>query len=70
MIKFFLILLIKLYKYWISPLVPNACRFYPSCSTYAIQAIEKYGLIKGGYISCSRILKCNPLFPGGYDPID
>ncbi len=70
MVKFFFILLIKFYKVCISPLVPNTCRFNPSCSTYTLKAIEHYGALKGGYMSIKRIIRCNPFFPGGYDPID
>jgi hypothetical protein len=63
------IFIIKLYKKIISPLFPPSCRFYPSCSTYAIQAFEKYGIFKGFWLSTKRILKCNPFHPGGYDPL-
>jgi putative membrane protein insertion efficiency factor len=48
---------------------PKVCRFYPSCSDYAKQAIEKYGLIKGGMLAAKRIVRCHPLNPGGYDPV-
>lgn len=64
-----LIFPIKLYRKYISPFTPPACRFYPTCSQYAITAIEKYGAIKGGFMAIKRILKCNPLNPGGYDPV-
>lgn len=47
----------------------NHCRYYPTCSNYGIEAIEKYGSIKGGFLTIIRILKCNPLFKGGYDPV-
>jgi len=64
------ICIIKLYQRWISPLkaVPS-CRFYPTCSQYAIDAISKYGIIKGGFMAVKRILKCHPFHPGGYDPV-
>ncbi|GFR35087.1 membrane protein insertion efficiency factor YidD [Thermobrachium celere] len=65
----FLIFIIKLYRKYISPLKPPSCRFYPTCSMYAIEAIEKYGVIKGGYLSLKRILRCHPLNKGGYDPV-
>lgn len=68
--KKLIIYLIKLYQRKISPLKPRTCRFYPTCSTYSIQAIEKYGLLNGGIKSIKRILKCNPFNPGGYDPLD
>jgi putative membrane protein insertion efficiency factor len=63
------VLLIKLYKYVISPVLPNACRFYPTCSQYAVEALTKYGLLKGGFLSIKRILRCHPLCDGGYDPV-
>ena len=65
-----MILLIKLYKKYISPFLPaNTCRFYPTCSSYAVDAFEKYGWFKGFYLSVWRILRCHPLHPGGYDPV-
>jgi len=64
-----LILIIRGYKKVISPLLPPSCRFYPSCSTYAIQALEKYGIIKGSIKAIYRILRCNPFNKGGYDPV-
>jgi putative membrane protein insertion efficiency factor len=63
------VLLIKGYQKLISPLLPHSCRFYPSCSEYGIQALTKYGLIKGGAKTIWRILRCNPFNKGGYDPI-
>ncbi|GIW48547.1 membrane protein insertion efficiency factor YidD [Caloramator sp. mosi_1] len=65
----FLIFIIKLYRKYISPLKPPSCRFYPTCSMYAIEAIEKYGALKGGYLAIRRILRCHPLNKGGYDPV-
>ncbi|WP_133629150.1 membrane protein insertion efficiency factor YidD [Fonticella tunisiensis] len=67
--KNFLIFWIKLYKKYISPMKPPSCRFYPTCSQYTIEAIEKYGAIKGSYLGIRRILKCHPFHPGGYDPV-
>ncbi|NLC44043.1 MAG: membrane protein insertion efficiency factor YidD [Clostridiales bacterium] len=64
-----LLALIRGYRKWISPIFPPSCRFYPTCSQYSMQAIEKYGSIKGLYLSLVRVLKCNPLHPGGYDPL-
>lgn len=61
--------LIRLYRKFISPLFPGKCRFYPTCSAYAMEAIEKYGAIKGGFLTVKRILKCHPFNPGGYDPV-
>ncbi len=69
MIKKSIILLIELYRRFISPLKRPSCRFYPTCSQYAIDAINKYGSLKGVYLATKRILKCHPFHPGGYDPI-
>lgn len=63
------IALIQFYRHWISPLKPPTCRFVPTCSEYAILAIEKYGLVRGGYKAVRRILRCHPFHPGGYDPV-
>ncbi len=62
--------IIHFYRKAISPLkgVPS-CRFYPTCSQYAAQAIEKYGALKGSYLALKRVLKCHPFHPGGYDPV-
>lgn len=68
-LKKIMILLIKFYQKIISPLFPSTCRFTPTCSTYFIQALEKYGPIKGGYLGIKRILKCHPWHEGGYDPL-
>ena len=64
-----LINLIGFYKKYISPLKPASCRFYPTCSDYAIEAIQKYGYFKGTILSLKRLLKCHPYHPGGYDPV-
>ncbi|MBK3496106.1 membrane protein insertion efficiency factor YidD [Viridibacillus sp. YIM B01967] len=63
--KFF----IRFYQKAISPLTPPTCRFYPTCSNYGLEAIEKHGAFKGTYLAIRRILRCNPLHPGGYDPV-
>ncbi|MBW2090857.1 MAG: membrane protein insertion efficiency factor YidD [Deltaproteobacteria bacterium] len=63
------IYLIKVYQYFISPLFPPSCRFHPTCSRYACQALEKYGPLKGLQLTLFRILKCHPFHPGGYDPV-
>ncbi len=60
---------IGFYQRFISPIKPRTCRFYPTCSDYAFQAISKYGAIKGGLKAIRRILRCNPFNPGGYDPL-
>jgi len=67
--KEFVLLLIKMYRKYISPLSPPACKYTPTCSMYAIEAIEKYGLLKGGTMAFYRILRCNPFSKGGYDPL-
>ena len=64
-----LLLLIRLYQKHISPGLPRRCRFSPTCSQYAIEAIEKYGVLKGGLLAAWRILRCNPFSKGGYDPV-
>jgi putative membrane protein insertion efficiency factor len=68
-VKKIIIFFIRVYKRFISPILPDSCRFYPSCSQYAIEAIEKHGAIKGGMITTYRILRCNPFNKGGYDPV-
>jgi len=60
---------LRAYKRLISPLLPPACRFYPSCSEYAMQAIAKHGVLRGGILAAKRLIKCNPLHPGGFDPV-
>lgn len=65
-----MILIIKLYRKYISPLKNPCCRFYPTCSQYALDAINKYGVLKGSFMSIKRILRCNPFNPGGYDPVE
>jgi len=67
--KEFVLFLIKMYRKYISPLSPPACKYTPTCSMYAIEAIEKYGLLKGGIMAFYRILRCNPFSKGGYDPV-
>ncbi|MCG2709210.1 MAG: membrane protein insertion efficiency factor YidD [Thermodesulfovibrionales bacterium] len=68
-IKNILLGAIKLYKYAISPLLPDSCRFVPTCSEYSAEAIERYGAVKGSYLSLKRILRCHPFHNGGYDPV-
>ncbi len=63
------IALIRLYRRFISPMLPSSCRFTPSCSLYTLQAIEKYGLLKGCLMGARRLLRCHPFSEGGYDPI-
>jgi putative membrane protein insertion efficiency factor len=63
------ILLLKGYKKFISPLLPPMCRFEPTCSVYAMQAIERYGVIRGGWLGARRLVRCHPLNEGGWDPV-
>lgn len=67
MMKYLLILPIKFYKKFISPLFPARCRFYPSCSTYALTAVQRFGFFKGGILAAWRLLRCNPFNIGGVD---
>jgi len=69
LIRRLLILPIRFYQICVSPLLPPACRYYPSCSTYAIQAIEIHGVLRGLYLAARRILRCHPGCPGGFDPV-
>jgi putative membrane protein insertion efficiency factor len=62
-------LLIKIYKLFISSILPASCRYYPSCSAYSIEALRRHGLFRGGYLSARRILCCHPYCDGGYDPV-
>ena len=65
----FLVLLIQVYQRMISPVLPSACKFYPTCSEYARQAIERYGAWRGSYLAARRLLRCQPFHAGGYDPL-
>ena len=69
LLKKIIILLIRGYQIFISPIMPGKCRFYPTCSTYFVQAEEKYGPFKGSLLGIKRILKCHPFHEGGYDPL-
>jgi uncharacterized protein len=61
--------LIRSYKRFLSPMFPPSCRYYPSCSTYTLEAVEKYGLLRGGSMGAWRLLRCHPFSSGGYDPV-
>ena len=63
------IVLIRGYQKFISPLFPPSCRYYPTCSNYSVQAIQKHGAIKGSLMGIARILRCHPFVKGGYDPV-
>ncbi|MGL5033524.1 MAG: membrane protein insertion efficiency factor YidD [Microcystaceae cyanobacterium] len=63
------LLLIKAYRNFISPLFLPSCRFQPTCSQYALEAVERFGVIRGGWLATKRICSCHPLHPGGYDPV-
>nr|WP_072031610.1 membrane protein insertion efficiency factor YidD [Anaerovibrio sp. RM50] len=67
--KKFMLFTIEFYRSYISPLKPPSCRYVPTCSEYAMIAIEKYGPVKGGYLAVKRILRCHPFHKGGYDPV-
>lgn len=67
--KYICIKLIKLYQKYISPSLKPRCRFYPTCSAYALEAFQTYGFFKGTYLSVRRILKCHPFHKGGFDPV-
>ena len=60
---------IRVYQRQISPLSPPRCRYIPTCSEYALEAVEKYGAVKGSWLAAKRILRCNPFHKGGYDPV-
>ena len=67
--KFLVLDFLRLYKTFLSPFLPSACRFEPTCSVYAMQAVEKYGAIRGTWLGIKRILRCQPFCKGGHDPI-
>ena len=64
-----MVVFIKAYRYWLSPFLPASCRFYPSCSVYALESYKRLGFWKGTYLISKRILKCHPFHPGGVDPV-
>lgn len=64
-----IVLLIRFYQMFISPVLPPSCRYTPTCSTYTLEALKKYGLLKGGYLGLKRILSCHPWGGSGYDPV-
>ena len=60
---------IRFYRRQISPALPPCCRYFPTCSDYALQAVQKYGAVKGGWLAAKRVARCNPFHKGGYDPV-
>jgi uncharacterized protein len=62
--------LIRVYQAAVSPLLPASCRFTPTCSQYAFESINRFGVIRGGWKALRRVLRCHPFHPGGYDPVD
>jgi len=69
MLKKFFLSIIRFYQVAISPLKPPSCRFYPTCSHYGLEAVQRFGALKGGWLTIKRILKCHPFHPGGFDPV-
>ena len=67
--KRFVLALLRVYRYAISPMLGRNCRFVPSCSEYAVEAVERHGALKGGWLAIQRIGRCHPLHPGGHDPV-
>jgi putative membrane protein insertion efficiency factor len=67
--KYIFIFLIKVYQRTLSRMLPPSCRFYPSCSEYGVQALQKHGVLKGGWLTVKRLSRCHPFNPGGYDPV-
>lgn len=68
-IEFIFLLPVYFYRIFISPMTPPSCRYSPTCSAYAIEAVKKYGILKGGWLALKRILSCNPWGGSGYDPV-
>jgi len=67
--KYIALIIIRFYQYAISPHLPPVCRYYPSCSAYAYEAVSVHGFLRGGFMAVKRILRCHPLHRGGYDPV-
>ena len=67
--KWFVIRLLAMYKRWISPTLPPSCRYVPTCSEYAAEAIERFGVVRGGGMALWRLMRCHPFVNGGYDPV-
>jgi putative membrane protein insertion efficiency factor len=67
--RWLLLFLLRLYKVVVSPILPPMCRFEPTCSVYAMNAVEKYGAVHGSWLSLKRLFRCHPFHPGGWDPV-
>lgn len=67
--KTIMLVVVRFYRSWVSPALPGSCRFVPSCSAYAQQALERHGAWKGALLTAERLLKCHPFHPGGVDPV-
>ncbi len=67
--KHVLIFIVRAYQVGLSPLLPATCRYYPSCSAYAVEALDKHGAVRGAWLAARRILRCHPFRAGGYDPV-
>ena len=67
--RWVLIAVVRAYQVVLSPLLPSMCRFYPSCSAYAVEALEQHGALRGGWLMIRRLARCQPLCSGGYDPV-
>ncbi|HEX5435663.1 MAG TPA: membrane protein insertion efficiency factor YidD [Gemmatimonadaceae bacterium] len=67
--RWILMALVRGYQLSISPMLPASCRYYPSCSAYALEALERYGALKGSWLAIRRLARCHPFRPGGYDPV-
>ena len=63
------VIILRTYKRWISPMLPSACRFHPTCSEYMIEAVEKHGALQGAWMGLLRLLRCHPFHEGGFDPV-
>lgn len=67
--KTVVVAMLRAYKWALSPLLPPACRYVPTCSEYAVEAVEEYGALRGGWMAAARVLRCHPLAKGGFDPV-
>ncbi|HEY6040783.1 MAG TPA: membrane protein insertion efficiency factor YidD [Anaerolineae bacterium] len=67
--KYLLLVPIRIYQIFLSPLLPSSCRYVPSCSQYAVEAIDRFGFFRGGWMALTRIARCHPFHVGGYDPV-